>query len=205
AQTAQRAGVANVLTRRPDGTVEAHNSDGVGLVRDLQDRHRIELNDHRVLLLGAGGAAQAVAWALMDAGVRQLILANRTFERARKLAGVLAQPARASTSEWNALEYCGTFDLIINATSAGVLGAALQLPTALVSSATVAYDLAYGKAALPFLDWAHSAGVAKTLDGLGMLVETAADSFEHWHGVRPRADEALHGLDDAVSRADGHP
>jgi shikimate dehydrogenase len=193
-QAARRAGVANVLTRLSDGTLEAHNTDGAGLVRDLRERHHVELGQRRVLLLGAGGAAQAVAWALLDAGARELILANRTPERARALAGTLAQPARVCISEWNALDRCAAFDVIVNATSAGVLGAAMQLPSSLVSNATAAYDMAYGKAAQPFMAWAREAGAQHVFDGLGMLVETAADSFEHWHGLRPDTDAALGAL-----------
>src|SRR5690348_9046186 len=193
-QAARRAGVANVLTRQADGTLEAHNTDGAGLIRDLRERHRIELDDRRVLLLGAGGAAQAVAWALLDAGVRELIVANRTPERARALAGTLAQPARVCISEWHALDRCGAFDLVLNATSAGVLGEAMRLPPSLVASASAAYDLAYGKAAQPFMAWARDAGASRVCDGLGMLVETAADSFAHWHGVRPDTDAAWRAL-----------
>jgi len=198
-QAAQRAGVANVLTRQADGRLEAHNTDGAGLIRDMRERHCIKLDDRRVLLLGAGGAAQAVAWALLDAGVRELILANRTLERARALADALAAPGRVCISEWDmsgngGLDRCGAFDLILNATSAGVLGAAMRLPASLVSNTGTAYDLAYGKAAQPFMAWARGAGAARVFDGLGMLVETAADSFEHWHGVRPRTDEALRML-----------
>lgn len=191
---AQRVGVANVLTRQPDGSLEAHNTDGAGLVRDLRDRHRIELKGHRVLLLGAGGAAQAAVWALLDADVGELILANRTLGRARLLADSLTQPARVCVSEWNTLARCGAFDLMFNATSAGVLGATMQLPASLAFHATAAYDLAYGIAAQPFMAWARDAGASRVFDGLGMLVETAADSFEHWHGVRPDTDAALHTL-----------
>ncbi|HEY3521268.1 MAG TPA: shikimate dehydrogenase, partial [Rhodanobacteraceae bacterium] len=97
-EAAQRAGVANVLTRQPDGVIEAHNTDGAGLVRDLRERHRIELNHRRVLLLGAGGAARAVAFALLDAGVRETVLANRTLERARELADTLSEPERIRIS-----------------------------------------------------------------------------------------------------------
>jgi len=193
-QAAQRAGVANVLTRQTDGSLEAHNTDGAGLIRDLRERHRVQLEGCRVLLLGAGGAAQAVAWALLDAGVHELIVANRTLARARALADGLAQPERVCISEWHALERCAAFDLILNATSAGVLGTAMKLPLSLVSHGTSAYDLAYGRAAQPFMAWARDAGAQRVFDGLGMLVETAADSFEHWHGVRPRTDEALRAL-----------
>ena len=193
-RAAQRAGVANVLTRQADGSIEAHNTDGAGLIRDLRERHGVDLRNRRVLLLGAGCAAQAVAFALLDGNVRELIVANRTSERARKLADALAVPERVCISEWNGLERCGAFDLILNATSAGVLGASMQLPHSLVSENTTAYDLAYGKAAQPFLDWARGAGAARALKGLGMLIETAADSFEHWHGVQPETDGILRQL-----------
>lgn len=193
-QAAQRTNVSNVLTRRDDGSIEAHNTDGAGLVRDLRERHGIRLNGRRVLLLGAGGAARAAAWALLDAGVRDLTLANRSVARACSLAETLVQPGRVRISEWRSLESCAAFDLILDATSAGVLGAAMQLPAALVSSSTVAYGLAYGKAAQPFMAWARDAGAQSLFDGLGMLVETAADSFEHWHGIRPDTDEALRAV-----------
>lgn len=191
---ATRAGVANVLTRMGDGSIEAHTTDGEGLLRDLRGHHCIELAGCRVLLLGAGGAAQAVAWALLDAGVRELIIANRTPARARVLVDALAAFGQATVSGWDELERCGAFDLILNATSAGLSGQALELPRSLIAQATTAYDLAYGDAAQPFLDWARAANAAHALDGLGMLVETAADSFEHWHAVRPRTDEALVAL-----------
>ncbi len=193
-RAAQRAGVANVLTRQAGGSIEAHNTDGAGLIRDLRERHGVDLRNRRVLLLGAGGAAQAVAFALLDENVRELIVANRTSERARKLADALNVSQRVCISEWNSLGRCGAFDLILNATSVGVLGASMPLSRSLVSENTIAYDLAYGKAAQPFLEWARSAGAARTLDGLGMLIETAADSFEHWHGVRPETEGTLRQL-----------
>lgn len=194
--TAQRVGVANVLTKLADGKIEAHNTDGAGLIRDLTQRHQLDLHDRSVLLLGAGGAAQSVARALLNTGVRALILVNRTIERAQSLADSLSQPQRVCISTWDALPHCGASDLIVNATSAGVQGAALELPHSLVRSTTITYDLGYGKSARPFLDWAHDAGAMRAHDGLGMLVETAADSFEHWHGVRPDADAAYRELQD---------
>lgn len=193
-RAATRAGVANVLTRKRDGSIEAHTTDGEGLLRDLRGRHCIELAGRRALLLGAGGAARAVAWALLDAGVRELVIANRTSARAWVLVDALAVFGQATVSGWDALEHCDAFDLILNATSAGLSGQAMGLPRSLIAQATTAYDLAYGNAAQPFLDWARAANAAQALDGLGMLVETAADSFEHWHGVRPRTDEALVAL-----------
>lgn len=199
-QAARRACVANVLNWLGDGRIEAHNTDGAGLLRDLRERHRVGLNDCRVLLLGAGGAAQAVAWALLDAGVRELVIANRSSARALALAEMLSQPARVCISDWCTLDRCGSFDLIVNATSAGVLGEELSLPASLIATTSVAYDLAYGQAAQPFLRWARAARAKDAIDGLGMLVETAAYSFEHWHGVRPETDAAYRALRESCEK-----
>lgn len=181
--TARRLGVANVLTRLPDGRIEADSNDGAGMLADMCGRCGIDPRGRDVLLLGAGGAARAAAFALLDAGVQNMVVANRTLARAQALVDALSGPVRAL--RWDALDRSGAFDLIINATSAGVQRAALALPASLARAGTVAYDLSYGAAARPFLDWANGAGCAAAFDGLGMLVETAAASFERWHGVRP--------------------
>jgi shikimate dehydrogenase len=155
-EAAVRAGSANVLTRLADGRLAAHNTDGAGLVRDLAERHGVDLRDRDMLLLGAGGAARGVAWSLLDAGVASLT--------------------------------------IVNATSAGVLRQPLNLPFALAGTRAVCCDLAYGEAAIPFLAWAEAAGAYRTFDGLGMLVETAADAFELWHGHRPDTEPVYRAL-----------
>jgi shikimate dehydrogenase len=189
---AQRLGVANVLTRLPDGRLEADSNDGAGLLTDLRRRCGIEPRGCDVLLLGAGGAARAAALALLDAGVRRLTIANRTFERAQALADGVAGPVRVVRRD--ALDRLEACDLVVNATSAGVLHAGLALPASLADAHTTAYDLSYGPAAQPFLQWAREAGCKAAFDGLGMLVETAAASFQRWHGVRPDADAALRAL-----------
>lgn len=194
APTARRLGVANVLTRLPDGRIEADSNDGAGMLADLRSRCGIDPHGRNVLLLGAGGAARASAFALRDVDVHRLVIANRTFERAQSLVAALARPERVCPSRWDALARCAPFDLIVNATSAGVLGMPLALPPALVDANTASYDLAYGPAARPFVDWAKAAGCAGAFDGLGMLVETAAASFARWHGVRPDVDAALRVL-----------
>jgi shikimate dehydrogenase len=185
--TATRAGSANMLTRRPDGRLVAHNSDGAGLVRDLIERQRCVLHGRRVLLLGAGGAARGVAWDLLDAGVEELTIANRTADTAAALAGALGV-TRARARYWEDLADLGSFDLIVHATSAGVLGQPLPLPRALVNPQTVGYDLSYGNGAQDFLRWVREAGAKAACDGLGMLVEQAADAFALWHGPRPLTD-----------------
>jgi len=194
-QAATRAGIANVLTRLPDGRLSAHNTDGAALVRDLTERHDLDLRGHDTLLLGAGGAARAVAWSLFEAGVQTLTIVNRSPEAADALADAIGEPARVHTRYWEDLANIGSFDLIVNATSAGTLGHSLTLPMSLAGSRAACYDLAYGKSAFAFLAWARAAGARYAYDGLGMLVEQAADAFELWHGKRPATElvyESLH-------------
>jgi shikimate dehydrogenase len=185
---ASRAGSANVLTALPHGQLAAHNTDGDGMVRDITERHEVDLRGHTALLLGAGGAAHGAAWALLDAGVETLTIVNRTPETADALADAIGDPARAHTRYWDDLANLGAFDLIVNATSAGVLGKSLDLPFAIVGNRALCYDLSYGAAATGFIAWARTAGARYAFDGLGMLVETAADAFELWHGHRPDTD-----------------
>jgi shikimate dehydrogenase len=163
------------------------------MIADLRGRLGADPGGRDVLLLGAGGAARAAAFALLDAGARSLMVANRTPARAQELVDALREPERAHALEWAALDRCAGFDLIVDATSAGVQQAALALPRCLVKTRTFAYDLSYGRAARTFVEWAQAAGCT-AMDGLGMLVETAAASFERWHGVRPDANAALKAI-----------
>ncbi|MDQ6646212.1 MAG: shikimate dehydrogenase [Pseudomonadota bacterium] len=184
-EAATRAGSANVLTPAADGRLAAHNTDGAGLVRDLTERHHVDLRGHTALLLGAGGAANGVAWNLLDAGVQTLTIVNRSPEAADLLADAIGDPARAHTRYWKDLADIGSYDLIVNATSAGVLSTTMQLPPSLVGARALCYDLSYGVAASSFVHWAQAAHARYAFDGLGMLLETAADAFELWHGKRP--------------------
>jgi shikimate dehydrogenase len=198
APTAQRLGVANVLTALPDGRIEADSNDGAGLLGDLRARCGVDPRGRGVLLLGAGGAARAAAFALLDAGIVSLTIVNRSMERAaylvRAILDARVDSGRAGSMPWDDLERCPPVDLIVNATSAGVRHAALKLPPSLAGAQTVAYDLSYGAAAVPFMDWARRAGCGAAFDGLGMLVETAAASFHRWHGVRPDAEAAFKAI-----------
>lgn len=187
---AEKIGAANTLTRI-DGGWRANNTDGKGLMRDLAERHRFDLRGRRALILGAGGAAHAAAFALIDAGVGELFIVNRTPERAEQLADRFDEPARVHTRYWEDLGRCGSFDLIVNATSAGHDVVALDLPNAIVGTRCLCYDMSYSLAAIPFLSWARAAGASHALDGLGMLVEQAAESYLLWHGVRPETDDIL--------------
>ena len=140
------------------------------------------------MLLGAGGAARGVAPALLDAGIGDLYIVNRTPQRSDALADALGEPGRVHPRYLNDIASYGEFDLIINATSAARDGQIPPLPRSIVGRRCAAVDLNYGEAAIPFLAWARAAGCHDSVDGLGMLVEQAAESFARWHGVRPETD-----------------
>lgn len=200
---ARRAGAVNTLVRA-GAAWHGDNTDGVGLVHDLTERHRLDLRGRRVLLLGAGGAARGVAPSLLDAGVDSLWIVNRSADKADALSDALGEPSRVRTRYLADLPSLGDFELIINATSAG-RGEGLSLPFSLASPRCLAVDLSYGEAAISFLAWATAAGCTHRIDGLGMLVEQAAESFALWHGKRPHTDEILAQLSaraDALHTAD---
>jgi len=187
-ERALQAGAVNTLVRRETGW-HGDNTDGAGLVRDLTERHSLDLRGRRALLLGAGGAARGVAPALLEAGVREMVIVNRSPARADALADTLGQPDRVSTRYWEDLREQGDFELIVNATAAGrEQEGAFALPLSLIDSMTAAVDLNYGEAAIGFLAWARAAQCRDVVDGLGMLVEQAAEAFELWHGVRPQTN-----------------
>ena len=204
-ERAQRAGAVNTLIRN-DGQWRGDNTDGIGLVRDLTGRLSLDLRGRRALLLGAGGSARGVAPALLDAGVSELTIVNRTAERADALADALGDPERAHSRYWDDAGAEGDYALIVNATSASRDGTnEFTLPFQLANSRTLAVDLNYGEAAIPFLAWARAANCRDVVDGLGMLVEQAAASFELWHGVRPDTAPvyaALRDKDAALVTAD---
>ncbi len=188
---AQRCGSVNTLTRVGSGW-RGDSTDGIGLLRDLAERHAFEPRGRRILLLGAGGAARAAAFAFAAADTADLVIANRTPQRASALARELGSGTHACA--WSRLAAEGDFDLVVNATSAGHGGRRLDLPQRVPGSHALCYDLSYAAAASPFLDWARSAGAQRVSDGLGMLVEQAAESFTIWHGSRPHTGPVLTAL-----------
>lgn len=198
---AERGGAVNTLVRLADagGPPRWHgdNTDGVGLVRDLR-RHGVALEGASVLVLGAGGAAAGVAPALLDAGIARLVIANRSPARACALAAHLGD-ARIVPVDLDAGAALAPVGLVINSTSAAREGGApWQAVQALVAGASTAVDLGYGDAAGDFLAFARDRGVARRIDGLGMLVEQAAESFRLWHGVAPDTAPVLRDLRDAL-------
>ncbi|MFP7723400.1 shikimate dehydrogenase [Lysobacter sp. A3-1-A15] len=186
-ERARRAGAVNTLVRTNTGW-EGDNTDGAGLVRDLTERHGQDLRGRRALLIGAGGAAHGVAPALLDAGVEDLFIVNRTGSHVDALADALGEPGRVHPRYLSDVGTLGVFDLVINATSAARVGTPLDLPGGLFAPRGDAVDLSYGEAAIGFLSWARASGADRTIDGLGMLVEQAAESFLRWHGVHPDTD-----------------
>ena len=190
---AKCVGVANTLVRTEDGW-HADNTDGIGLIRDLTERNRLDLRARRTLLIGAGGGARGIAPALLDAGIGALFIVNRTPERADALADLLGRPGRVHSRYLGDVDALGEFDLIINATSANRSGALAPLPRSLVGRRTLAVDLSYGEAAIPFMAWARASDCHDAIDGLGMLVEQAAESFQLWHGVRPDTNAVFAAL-----------
>ncbi|MGY0561545.1 shikimate dehydrogenase [Luteimonas sp. A277] len=201
---AQRSGAVNTLVRR-DGGWHGLNTDGRGLVRDLTDRHGLDLRGRRTLLIGAGGAARGVAPALLDAGIGELYVVNRTPERADALVDAMGEPDRTHARYMDDLGKLGDFTLIIQATSAARGSGLPPLPMSLVANRAAAVDLNYGEAATPFLAWARAARALHAVDGLGMLVEQAAESFFYWHDVRPQTDEvyaSLRGRQASLATAD---
>jgi shikimate dehydrogenase len=182
---AEEAQAANTLVFDA-GEIVAHNTDGVGLVRDLTDNLGCEIRHRRVLVMGAGGAAYGVCGPLLEAAPAMLIVANRTPEKAVELAtrfaGLFPDASEVAGAGYAALAG-REFDIVINATSAGLSGEMAALPDGVFAQGALAYDMVYGKAT-PFLAAAGRAG-ARTADGLGMLVEQAAESFYLWRGLRP--------------------
>lgn len=180
---ARAAGAVNTLRFGPGEAIHGDNTDGVGLLRDVA-RAGLPLTGARVLLLGAGGAARGVIGPLLDAGVERLTVANRTASTARELVEAFGD-ARLSARTLDAGLRGERFDLIVNATSAGLSDAAPPLPDDVMRAARLAYDMVYGPAPTAFMRAARQAGCAEARDGLGMLVEQAAESFFVWRGVRP--------------------
>ncbi len=182
---ARAAAAVNTIKFSVGGQSHGFNTDGIGLLRDLTNRHHVDLQGKHVLLIGAGGAAQGALLPLLQAGIRRLTLMNRTLEKAQKL---LQQPeftkvgVELSARPLNALDEPA--DLVINATSFGLGDEPVPLQPHLVNNA-FCYDMSYGPGA-KFCRWAASAGVVSSVDGLGMLVEQAAQSYFIWHGHHPQ-------------------
>lgn len=179
---AQLAGAVNTLKLTDDGVLLGDNTDGAGLVQDLAF-HLEDVNAERILIIGAGGASRGVIGALLERKPKLLMIANRTKSKADTLAAIFSRLGPVESCSFDDLNE--PYDLIINATSASLSGELPAVPSAIIGKNTVAYDMVYSSSITPFNAWAHDHGAIKTLDGLGMLVNQAAESFVIWRGIRP--------------------
>jgi shikimate dehydrogenase len=193
---ADRAGAVNTVWSAADGKLTGDNTDGAGFMRDLTERLRFDPHGQRILILGAGGATRGLLAPLLETAPSRLVIANRTAERAVGLVQAFRALAAATSLEASGLDHlpAGPYDLLINATAAGLGADALALPDDLPATGALAYDLVYGPPAEPFLAWARTRGVTRATDGLGMLVEQAAEAFAIWRGVRPETRAVLKEL-----------
>ena len=183
-ERASTAGAVNTIAFR-GGEIFGDNTDGIGLLRDLDVNLDVNLEDTNILILGAGGATRGIVGPLLEMQPRSLRIANRTLGRAQAIVDQFESQGPISACRFNVVPVNDAYDLIINATSAGLHGDAPPYPVAAVSENTFCYDLSYGLNATPFSVWAREHGAAKSVMGWGMLVEQAAESFSIWRGVRP--------------------
>ena len=189
-ERARRAGAVNTLLWE-DSRLYGDNTDGPGLVTDIRDNLGWSIRGSRLLLLGAGGAVRGALAPLLAEQPQQLVIANRTLEKAMKLADDFADLGATSASGFAELR--GPFDLVINATSTALQGGMPDLPEGILAKNAVAYDMVYANEGTPFMHWAAERGAA-TSDGFGMLVEQAAESFLLWHGWRPETQSVIREL-----------
>lgn len=189
-ERAQQAKAVNTIVFRDDGSLFGDNTDGLGLVADLMQNNAVMLAGKRILMLGAGGAARGVINPLLAQRPAALVIANRTVARAQEIVADFGQASALSACAFNELADQG-FDVVINATSASLSGDLPPIPATVFNPGASAYDMMYGKEPTVFLRWAAQAGASKTLDGLGMLVEQAAEAFNIWRGVRPLTAEVI--------------
>ena len=183
-ERASTAGAANTLIFK-GGEIHGDNTDGIGLLRDLAVNLGVNLEGSNILILGAGGATRGIVGPLLEMQPRALVIANRTIDKAEALVERFAGSGPISACRFNIVPVSDPFDLIINATSAGIHGETPPYPEAAVSAHSFCYDLSYGLKPTPFSLWAKKHGAARSVMGWGMLVEQAAESFNLWRGVRP--------------------
>ena len=195
---AERAAAVNTLAIQRDNRILGDNTDGAGLVHDLRDNLSVTLAGRRVLIVGAGGATRGVVAPLLVLRPAQLVIANRTADRARALAADFQDLGAVSGCGFDDLGDVG-YDVVINATSASLAGEVPAIPASAIQGESLCYDMAYSKGDTPFLRWAKENGCARAVQGWGMLVEQAAESFQLWRGVRPQTRPVLDALRERAS------
>ncbi len=199
-ERARLAGAVNTIIFQPDGSMGGDNTDGIGLVHDLEQSNQFSLRNKRILIAGAGGSVQGILAPLLQCHPANITIVNRNVEKAETLAKKFAALGTVIACGYDQLGG-EQFDLIINATSASLSNDLPPLPSRLLLKNGWCYDLAYGDKPTTFQRWAQAQGAAKVLDGLGMLVEQAAEQFYLWRGVKPETQPVLRMLRDAMSAA----
>ena len=189
-ERAQFSKAVNTLVLQKEGTLLGDNTDGVGLVTDLSINHSIPLLNSRILILGAGGASRGIIGPLMEKSPANIIIANRTVEKAINLSNEFSQLGEIIGCSYDAIKN-NKFDLILNATSASLTGELPPLADNILAKNGHCYDLAYGNQPTAFVKWGQAHHAEKSLDGLGMLVEQAAEAFFIWRGVRPETAKII--------------
>lgn len=194
-QRAQRAGAVNTIVIHNENKYYGDNTDGIGLARDLLRNYQLTLAGKRILILGAGGAVRGTLEALLGNKPAQLTIANRTVEKALALAEDFNDLGNINGCGFNDLQHL-QYDIIINGTSASLKGELPPLPTSLIHKDSFCYDMMYADHATTFMQWAHANGANSDYiaDGLGMLVEQAAESFRIWRGVEPETQTVINTI-----------
>ena len=187
---AQRAGAVNTLMLQQDGSLFGDTTDGIGLVRDLVQNNNIQIKAKDILLIGAGGAVRGVLEALLEQQPSSLLIANRTRQKAVQLANDFSELGNIMGCGLDEIKNAG-FDIVINGTSASLQGDLPPLPDFIFRKNSCSYDMMYAAQATPFMQWSTNNGAAKVFDGLGMLVEQAAESFYIWRGVKPETKPVI--------------
>ncbi len=187
---AQRAGAVNTLVVKADGELYGDTTDGIGLVRDLERNHGVQIKNKDLLIIGAGGAVRGVIEEILTQQPASLLIANRTRDKAVKLAQDFSAMGNIQGCGLDELEQ-SCFDIVINGTSASLQGELPILPDSLFNSHSYSYDMMYAAHATPFMRWSTERGATEVFDGLGMLVEQAAESFYLWRNTRPETQAVI--------------
>jgi len=187
---AKRAGAVNTLKLEQDGSLYGDTTDGVGLVRDLMQNHHIKIKDKTILIIGAGGAVRGIIEALLEQLPRSVLIANRTKQKAVQLAKDFSDLGNINGCGLNETS-SNSFDIVINGTSASLQGDLPSLPDSIFNKHTCSYDMMYAAQDTVFMQWSIDNGVEQVFDGLGMLVEQAAESFYIWRGVKAETSAVI--------------
>ena len=190
---ALRAGAVNTVAVQRDRRILGDNTDGIGLVRDLTENLGLTITRRRILIIGAGGATRGIIAPLLTLEPIEIVVANRAADRAQALVSQFEDLGAIRGCGFSDLSV-GTFDIVINATSASLTGEVPNIPPDVISATTACYDMAYAKTETPFTRWALDLGCASATQGWGMLVEQAAETFCLWRGVRPETAPVLAAL-----------